>query len=135
MTVDIGFGILVEEIEEMDGEMYRYNSCQFPGVQKEDDGTNQEYTIYAGFPTRSMATLGFYDWMRSNPDVAALIKKLGKPGTNDFHYHLLTDEVVELVSKLRRGRSDLDRDRIKWLKYWAKRAKEQFGDEAIVAFW
>jgi hypothetical protein len=140
MTVDVEFGVAIERLDE-DGP---YTRCEWPGkghdenfdyYGTEDDGTSIEYTIFAGRPHRSYATHGFYDWIERIPEAATLVTACKRPNSNDFTFAKLDDTIMHLIDLLPLSGEPCDIDRAKWYKYWAKRAKDEFGDKAIIAFW
>jgi hypothetical protein len=99
----------------------------WPAAPLEDDGTDPELTSYSGQPRRALSALNHYEWLQSSPwaqmlnDLFTLYEGVMR----------ISDEVLALINTLPDDyEDDVDRDRARWFKYWARRTRERFGDEA-----
>lgn len=129
MTVDVQFGRM-EPRENEDG---AYEWCVWPGDPTEQDGTEARYRIGVGKPWRSFGWSGWAEWINDVPEARAFVDGIGHPGSNDYHTVKLTDDVQRLIDALP-DVGGVNGDRHKFFKYWSRRARETFGDAAVM-FW
>lgn len=127
MTVDVHFGKLVTEV---DGDE-TWQHAEWPSDPHEDDGTSQEFTIYSGRPLRSFANHGFSDWCERVPAARVIADVCWQ---DDRQASPLDGTLMRLIARLPDKGSPGDIDRTRFFKYWARRAVETFGADAIVFF-
>lgn len=124
MSTTIQFGKMVWTEEGLE--------CVFPGIGREDDGTNPEMSGWSGTPQRSMGHVAFPGWLRGYGILETFLLSTGYAAAMGNHTLTLTEERVGAIVRLPHGRNDLNRDRFTWMKYWAQRARQEFGDEAVM---
>ncbi len=129
MTVDIKFGKRIEN-QESDGSTYPW--CEWPGEVSENDGTSREFTIFAGQPRRSFSNSGFSDWVERLPQARTVADLCWK---DEQQFTPIDDTLLKVFDLLPENGSAADQDRARWFKYWARRAVQEFGSEAVIFFW
>jgi len=129
MTVDIKFGKRIEN-QESDGSTYPW--CEWPGEVSENDGTSREFTIFAGQPRRSFSNSGFSDWVARIPQARMIADLCWQ---DDQQFTPIDATLLKAFELLPEKGSPGDVDRARWFKYWARRAVQEFGSDAVVFFW
>jgi len=129
MALAIWFGKIQIEYDENKP----YLSHAWPDFSKENDGTSQEYTESSGWHYRDIYYSRVDDWINSVEEVKAFFEAVEGYSSNSRMF-FLNKNMMELINSIPETNNPFYADRAKWLKYWAKRAKEQFGDDAIIAF-
>jgi hypothetical protein len=134
MTVDVNFGVLDYEIDY--GEKYYFVHWDRSDDKIENDGTSEKYTVFSGKPIRCFSSSGFYELIDSNEQFKKFYMKCkpNYPESNDFEFIHITDDLIYEITSFEEKGSNCDIDRIKWFKYWARRAREEYGDKACLGF-
>lgn len=85
---------------------------------------------------RSGNNVAFWKFFTRNKDLKAIYLEMRKhPNTNDLDIALLKP-FLKRINKLKELNfiDEIDKDRLKWLKYWSNKAVELYGDEAAIMF-
>lgn len=132
MTVDVMFGVLVNS-EDDEGRLW----VDWPGKardEREPDGTSAEYTLYPGRPHRPFSSHGYYEFVKRVPAAKAIhdLCKPLYPNSNDIEWRKVDNVLLGQIDKLPLTDGGIDTDRAKWYKYWAHRAKIEFGEAAVI---
>lgn len=108
-------------------------SCAWPhNTLPEDDGADPERAA-PGEPRRLITWGDLEDWLRAMPKVEALFAEAGWHMRGSMDVVCPLSQVYELIHALPDGRG-YNADRIRWLKYWARRAREEYGELAVIQF-
>ena len=140
MTIDITIGKLVckdfneyiKSMQENEGSCINY-FCSILDVEQMDnciDGTDKKLTICSGESYRTGSEIGMGEWLKTLND---LYNKWVPCKSNDRQISLLID-VIEDINLLEVGDSDIDKDMMIWLKFWANKAVKEYGDKAAIMF-
>ena len=132
MTVDIHFGkyeLVTEDGDHGD----QYERADWSPEPEENDGTRPEFSIYSGHPRRSFPNVAFAEWTQRSPIAFAVAAVCWR---DEQQVTRLDDGIMRLLNALpEKGETPIDRDRARWFKYWAARAREEFGADAVIRFW
>ena len=131
MTLDISIGKIVIEQDE-NGRAYiwvkRYPDADF-------NVCNPKATITPKEAYRSGST-AFWQFWKKNDKLATIYERMREyPDSNDSDVTFLksyVDDILNLSDALFSNPND--KDRLKWLKHWVKKAVELYGDEAGISF-
>jgi len=124
MGLSIHIGVWVAGDAEHDPE------CTWPhGGLPENDGCTQDRAA-PGEPTRLITYESVSAWHRRMPPVKALFDAMAGDKLTDTVCPV--SRVYEQIMALPNGREENDIDRVRWLKYWAGRAREEYGEAAVI---
>lgn len=132
MTLDVTIGKIILRQDEDNGRAYVWIK-QCPGA--DFDVSPKKYTLSPREAYRSGST-SFWQFWRKNDLLGQLYEEMRThPNSNDFDATYL-EKYVERINQLEENsfESELDQDRLKWLKYWVNKAVELYGKEAGITF-
>ncbi|MDP3989718.1 MAG: hypothetical protein Q8Q01_00765 [archaeon] len=95
--------------------------------------------LHTNWPTesyRSGNNFSFWKFFTKNKDLKAIYLEMRKhPNTNDLDLALIKP-FLKRINKLKDADfvNEVDKDRLKWLKYWSNKAVELYGNEAAILF-
>jgi hypothetical protein len=93
-----------------------------------EDGTDDELSDSKNKPTYQLSPCAWSDWMSKYPSVRTLFKKL--LNLEAMPVRQILPIINEITNTSRKTK--LDRNRAKWLKFWAQAAVERLGEEAYI---
>lgn len=137
MTLRIAFGKLVKDPEAgADNGLQGFDVEECPALDY--DLCSEEHTIYPRDPIRDGPYATFPDFVQQY--LPRFYKDLGVSGVaklSDYYEEIMNlPDSPRLPNAARRrnvgpgaGWSGLDADRLKWFKFWAKRAMDLYGSE------
>jgi hypothetical protein len=134
VSVDVLFGHVTMEIDEDFGELFP--TLNWEPMPEENDGTSRKYSISPGLPWRSVNTLAFSQLLARRPALEDLYL-LCKPdyaGFNNLEVTPLSDDVMAAIARLPEDGDPWVVDWCRFLKYWSRRSRQEFGDEARLGF-
>lgn len=104
-------------------------------VGREIDGTSEEFSMYFGMPIRTVSRKIIMDWFAGHSAVRGLFYAFGEHAP--FHtspvLRQIDDELIALALELpERDVSGMETDLAIWFKYWLRRAREEFGEDAFI---
>mgnify|MGYP000892980268 CR=1 FL=1 len=107
--------------------------CHWPALTlPEADGCDPE-RVPPGEPRRNMGLDALNDWLRAMPKVGAILAAAGCPYPRGGDAVCPLAQVYGLIQALPEGKG-YNQDRVRWLRYWSRRAVEEYGDRAVIAF-
>lgn len=98
------------------------------GPLPEDDGTDRDCTCFPGEPHRMVGWPNVYDMFEKLPVLHELLD--GWTGTNDWQLFPITEAGALAVENSPDPGDRVNHDRWLWLRYWVRRAREEYSDEA-----
>lgn len=129
----MGLGIRFGKLEIQYDENQPYLDCVWPDFCEEDDGTSSEHSYSSGQNYRDIAYSRVAYWIDGVDEVGVFFNAVDGY-SSDFRMFFLNENMMKLINDIPETNEPIFADRAKWLKYWAKRSKEQFGDDAVIAF-
>jgi hypothetical protein len=75
----------------------------------------------------------FWDFFTDGPLCELYLKMRNYPGSNDWDVAYLAP-VADEITNIKEFGDEVDRDRLKWLKYWVAKAVELYGNKAGIQF-
>jgi hypothetical protein len=102
----------------------------------ETDISNPKLSYWSRESYRSGSTEFWSFWLNKNAKLAKIYMNMRKnPWTNDFDRSKLKPFEKEILSIPESEFPDeVDKDRLRWLKYWVAKAIELYGDKAGITF-
>ena len=85
---------------------------------------------------RSGSNVSFWRFFMKNNDLKKIYLEMRKhPNSNDLDLASLKP-FANKINKIKESdfSDDLDKDRLKWLKYWSNKAVKLYGEEAAIMF-
>ncbi len=128
MTVDLKIGRMTRVLADEWNDGRTLPWTEWLGPLPEEDGANPD-RIHAGHPTRIIAWGWVSDMFTAFPVLDDLLA--GWNGTNDWQLFPITAELAQKTAIAPMPpEGTWYNDVAKWLKYWVRRAREEYGDEA-----
>ena len=137
MTLDVTIGEAVIEDYDDDEHLTVYVGVQeCPKAKKDICGQGKKrLTVWPREAYRSGST-GFWEFFRKNNALCKLYERWREnPESNDCDVARIKP-VLKAVLSIKRGsfKTELDKDRLKWLQYWCKKAVRLYGKNAAIQF-
>ena len=104
-------------------------------VGREIDGTSDEFSIYSGMPILHTGNKIIEDWFAGHSAVRAFFYLFGNyaPVHDDPILHQIDAELIKAALELpERGVASMEVNLAIWFKYWLRRAREAFGEDAFI---
>ena len=104
--------------------------------ESKDNVCDSTQTNWPSESYRSGNNVSFWKFFTRNKDLKVIYLKMRKhPDTNDLDIAQLKPFMKE-INKLKESDfvDEIDKDRVKWLKYWSNKAVELYGTDAAIMF-
>lgn len=127
MTLDVKIG------------QYYLDENNKPSIKRCEDSSidicNIEYTMWPKDAYRSGSTSFWHFFKKKDPILIKLYYKWRKnPNTNDDDVCKFDEEDFKLIDEILPLSDPIDKDRLKWLRYWMFKAREEYGKLAGIEF-
>jgi hypothetical protein len=129
MTLDLHIGRMTTiEVDDGSDAPREKPYVEWDGLLPEDDGCTM--AVYAlGEPYRSIPWGSVPGLFRAVPALNEMLA--GWDGSNDWQLFPITAKHAQKIYTVPLPQKDeYIRERVIWLKYWVRRAREEYGDEA-----
>lgn len=104
--------------------------------ESKDNVCDSAQTNWPSESYRSGNNVSFWKFFTKVKELNTLYLKMRKhPNTNDADIAQLKP-LIKQINKLKESdfEDELDKDRLKWLKYWSNKAVELYGNDAAIMF-